>query len=231
MCGRKTLTKNIADIIDEMNIECWEASDYKPNYNIAPTQQSTVLIQKKNKTTAKLMRWGIVPSWSKKPANTYKIFNARIETILEKPVFKNSMQKNRCVVLADGYYEWDQNTSQPYYLYHPKNQIIPMAGLWTKWNQTNSKSLFCYTVITAKPVEKISHIHNRMPAILSKNNIKNWLGYKNTNISNLLTKIQNHKPKLEFYPVSKLVNSINNNSSNCTKPMKLRKTINIFSNN
>ena len=81
------------------------------------------------------MRWGLVPKWSKKPANTYKIFNARIETILEKPAFKSSMQKNRCVVLADGYYEWDQNTSQPYYLYHPKNQIIPMAGLWTKWNQ------------------------------------------------------------------------------------------------
>ena len=230
MCGRKTLTKNIADIIDEMNIECWDENAYEPNYNIAPSQHSNVIIQQKDKITLKRMQWGLIPEWSSSSSNSHRMINARAETILEKPSFKNLIQKNRCLVLADGYYEWDQKTSQPYYIFQPKNKIIAMAGLWTKWSQSNSENLFTYTIITKNSIKKISNVHSRMPTIISKNNIKNWLDYKNANISNLFTELQNHKPKLEFYPVSKLVNSINNNSYDCTKPIKFRKTINIFSN-
>ncbi len=230
MCGRKTLTKDIASIIREMDIEECEANNHIPNYNIAPTQFSPILIKYNNKRKIKMMKWGLIPNWSKDLSIGSKMINARLETIMEKPSFNNLMYTNRCIVLVDGYYEWDRTTSQPYYLYHQKKHILPIAGLWTKRQKPNSKSIYSYTVITTSSKNNISPIHNRMPAILSKNNIKNWLDYKNTNISNLLTKLQNHKPKIKFYPVSKYVNSINNNSSNCTKPIKFQKTINIFSN-
>tara|TARA_B100000073_G_C23722809_1_gene568218 strand:- start:204 stop:893 length:690 start_codon:yes stop_codon:yes gene_type:complete len=229
MCGRKTLSKDIASIIEEMNIEKWEAHGYKPNYNISPTNFSAVLINDEVKK-AKMMRWGLVPSWSKNDQIGSKMINARLETIFEKPSFSCLVKSNRCVVLADGYYEWTKQHSQPYYIIHKKNKILPLAGLWTTWQSSNSNTISTYTVITTSPVKSISHLHNRMPFILDDNNIDKWINCNQFTISECLDDIPLEYPNLKFYPVSKIVNSPKNNSIQNIREEKLNETLSFFPN-
>ena len=229
MCGRKTLSKDITSIIEEMKIEEWKAQSYKPNYNIAPTNFSPVIIKDKIRIT-KMMRWGLVPSWSKNDKISSKMINARVETILEKPVFSGLVKSNRCIVLADGYYEWTRQHRQPYYITHSENKILPLAGLWTSWQSSSSNILSTYTVITTSPVNSIDHIHNRMPLILDKNSIEKWIDCNRFAISECLEDISLIKPDLRFYPVSKIVNSSKNNSAQNIKEEKPNHSLNFFPN-
>ena len=228
MCGRKTLSKDIASIIEEMNIEEWGAHDYKPNYNIAPTNFSPVLINDGVKKT-KMMRWGLVPSWSKNDQIGSKMINARLETILEKPSFSGLLKSNRCVVLADGYYEWTKQHSQPYYITHKKNKILPLAGLWTTWKSSNSNTLSTYTVITTSPKNDIKLIHNRMPVILDRDSMDKWTNCNRYTISECLNDISLLEPDLKFHPVSKIVNYPKNNSIQNIREEKPNQILNFFS--
>ena len=124
MCGRKTLTKDMQSIIEELAIEEWENPDnYIPNYNIAPTQNSPILIDN-GKRIVKSMRWGLIPSWSKDDKFGARMINARIETLTEKPSYRNLISSNRCIVITDGYYEWKTNGAQktPYYFKDPNDK-------------------------------------------------------------------------------------------------------------
>ena len=228
MCGRKTLTKDIASIIEEMNIEEWGAQGYKPSYNIAPTNFSPVIVNDGKKST-KMMKWGLIPSWSKKEEVGSRIINARVETISEKPSFYNLINNNRCVVLSDGYYEWTNQNNQPYYVTHTQNKILPLAGLWTKWENSDSNIIFSYTVITRTPVKSIDHLHNRMPVILNNQKIDEWIDCKQFSFSDCLNDIQGDIIDLKYYPVSKMVNSVKNNSIQCIKEEREIQTINLFS--
>ena len=227
MCGRKTLTKDIASIIEEMNIQEWEENNYKPSYNVAPTDFSPVVIQERKKVV-KMMKWGLIPAWSSNSRNGSKMINARLETLLEKPSFSNLVHKNRCVVLSDGYYEWTKQDNQAYYITHKKNKILPLAGLWTEWEKSDSSTILSYTVITTTPIKDIAHIHNRMPMILDKKNVDKWIDCNNYSIENCLNDILLDKSHLKFYPVSNIVNSIKNNSIECTKPKVQKKTMSLF---
>ena len=229
MCGRKTLSKDIASIITEMDIEKWEAHNYKPNYNIAPTDFSPVIVNDGKKKT-KMMRWGLIPDWSKDEQIGSKLINARLETVLEKPSFSSLVHNQRCIVIADGYYEWAKPSNQPYYIFDEKNKILPLAGLWTSWEDSNSNTLFTYTVITTTPVDNIKKIHNRMPLILNHLNMDKWLNQNKFTISECLSDMQRGKPHLKFYPVSKIVNSSKNNSIRNIKEEKPNETLNLFSN-
>ena len=229
MCGRKTLSKDITSIIEEMNIEEWEAHSYKPNYNIAPTNFSPVIIKDKIRT-AKMMRWGLVPSWSKNEKISSKMINARVETILEKPSFSGLVKSNRCIVLADGYYEWTRQHHQPYFITHIENKILPLAGLWTNWKNSNSYTLSTYTVITTTSVNNVNHIHNRMPVILDLDSMDKWTNCNRFTISECLNDILLLKPSLKFHPVSKIVNSPKNNSIQNIREKKLNQTLKFFSN-
>ena len=229
MCGRKTISKDIASIITEMDIEEWEAHNYKPNYNITPTDFSPVIVND-GKKKAKMMRWGLIPSWSKNEQIGSKMINARLETLLEKPSFSSLVHNQRCIVIADGYYEWAKPSNQPYYIFDEKNKILPLAGLWTSWEDSNSNTLFTYTVITTTPVDNIKNIHNRMPLILNHRNMDKWLNHNKFTISECLSDIQRGKPHLKFYPVSKIVNSSKNNSIQNIKEEKPKKILNLFSN-
>ena len=229
MCGRKTLSKDIISIIEEMNIEKWEAYDYKPNYNIAPTNFSPVIIKDKLKKT-KMMRWGLIPSWPKNSQLNSIVINARIETILEKFSFSNLIHTHRCIVLSDGYYEWDKQNNQPYYITHKKNKILPLAGLWTKWKNSDSDTICSYAIVTRTPIKNIKHLHNRMPVILNKNSMIKWIDCKRFSFSDCLNKIQRDIVDLKYHRVSKMVNSVKNNSIECIEEQKESRTINIFSN-
>ena len=157
MCGRKTLTRDIQSIIEEMAIEEWQDQDlFSPSYNIAPTQFSPIMVDHMGRRV-KPMKWGLIPNWAKDKSIGSKLINARSETLLQKPSFQNLVSGKRCVVLTDGYYEWKRTSSKsiPYYIHHPENKLLPLAGLWDIWKDESDKSIFSYTVITTTPAQEI----------------------------------------------------------------------------
>tara|TARA_Y100000590_G_scaffold469193_1_gene655446 strand:- start:624 stop:1310 length:687 start_codon:yes stop_codon:yes gene_type:complete len=217
MCGRKTLTKNIASIIEELIIDKWNYPDFIPSYNIAPSQFSPVVIGENHSRIVKKMRWGFVESdWERNKIST-PIINARAETILEKPLFKNLVHSNRCIIVSDGYFEWDKDSKKPHYIYHPQKKILPMAGLWKSFSRSSNTPITAYTVITTSAQDNISQIHHRMPAILQKKHMNKWIFSNENNISDMKKYLKPYEKKLKSYPVSSIVNSTSNNSTDCIK--------------
>jgi len=229
MCGRKTLVKEIKEIIDELYIDEWQAENYQPSFNIAPGQSSPILIQEGKLRIVKEMRWGLIPSWSKNKTSSSNMINARYETINTKPSFNNLIKTNRCIVLADGYYEWRpwQENKIPYYIHHQSNKILKMAGLWTTW-ESGTEVVQSYTIITTTSQNEISYIHNRMPLIIPDEQIDNWLKLNEYGEKGFMKKFKPSYNKLTHYPVSKFVNYTNNNSEKCLLPIKLEKDLNLF---
>jgi len=220
MCGRKTLTKDTQAIIEELLIDEWDQKDeYSPSYNIAPTQNSPILIYN-NKRKIEQMRWGLIPSWAKDKAIGAKMINARGETLLKKPSFKNLVISNRCIVITDGYFEWHNigTVKTPYYFHDPKKNILPMAGLWDEWKSANGELMKTYTVITTTPKPEYAHIHNRMPVILPHSEIDAWINTRDHSPKDALGHVLPYQYELEVYPVSTFVNSPKNNSAKCTTP-------------
>ena len=207
-------------IIEELAIEEWENPDnYIPSYNIAPTQNTPILIDKR-KRIVKHMRWGLIPSWAKDDKFGAKMINARIETLTEKPSFRNLLPNNRCIVIADGYYEWKQsgNHKIPYYIKDPDDKILPMAGLYDVWKNPDGNIIPTYTIITKPSQYDIADIHGRMPAVLPQKAINKWLNNEDNSKSGLLKFVQESKAELIKHPVSSLVNSVRNNSPECVIP-------------
>ena len=220
MCGRKTLTKDAQAIIEELLVDEWEQKDeYNPSYNIAPTQYSPILIYNNNRKIEH-MRWGLVPSWAKDKAIGAKMINARGETLLEKPSFKNLVSSNRCIVITDGYFEWQNigTTKTPHYFHNPEKKILPMAGLWDEWQSANGELMKTYTVITITPKPEYAHIHNRMPVILPHSVIDVWVKTGEYSPTVALDHVLPYRDELEVYPVSTFVNSPKNNSARCITP-------------
>ena len=221
MCGRKTLTKGELEIIEELSVNEWEGEgDYQPSYNIAPAQNSPVMLYTVHRTV-KLMRWGLIPSWSRGPDSRFSMINARSETVEEKPAYRNLISRNRCVVISDGYYEWKKKDGgkQPYYIRYPDESILPMAGLWDIWINPEGIPVHSYTIMTTDSAESISHIHPRMPVVLEKEKLDQWIKTRDTTTFEAINLLKPYRRELEFYPVSKFVNSPQNNSPLCIQPL------------
>jgi putative SOS response-associated peptidase YedK len=230
MCGRKTLSRDINSIIEEMNIEEWQDSDiYQPRYNIAPTQYSPVIIDKVVRH-AKLMRWGLIPNWATDSSIGPKLINARSETLLQKPSFQNLVPSRRCVIISDGYFEWKRTSGRsiPYYIYHSENKLLPMAGLWDIWKNPSGENIFSYTVITTKPTPSIEEIHHRMPVILDSESIDLWIRVRNTTISDAIEVLKPYDGPLNFHEVSRMVNSPKNNRPECILPVNDADNLSLF---
>ena len=221
MCGRKTLTKSKKSIIEELKISDWdETIDYIPSYNIAPTQKSLVMLRDNNKRQIKSMIWGLIPSWSKNKKIGAKLINARSETLHQKPSFKYLIRYNKCIIISDGYYEWNTTNSkkQAYYIYNKQKNILPMAGLWSSWSINDKEVFLSYTIITKKAGEEIAHIHSRMPLIIDFDHIDDW--FNNDNLVELNTDSELiGKNQLSFHKVSSFVNSYRNDDKACIHPI------------
>ena len=214
MCGRYTFFNNIDSLQHSLNIDVIDSNiiNHQASYNIAPTQNAPVVFEENNKRILKNMRWGLIPSWAKDNSFASKLINARSETIADKPSFKNLITTNRCVVLANGYYEWVNvdNKKHPYFIYSEENTMISMAGLWTEW-----KDVVSFTIITKKSDISISHLHHRMPLILQEEKIDSYLDKKNTFDDFIIF----DDMKLKYHQVSNLVNSPKNNNASCINPI------------
>lgn len=210
MCGRFQLSVKGKQISERFNVEVFDEF-YKPNYNSAPSQKLPVIT---NAEPGKLsyFKWGLVPFWAKDPRIGYRMINTRAETILEKPSFTNAFKKRRCLVPANGFYEWKKDKDKrPYRIFLKSVEIFSMAGIWETWKDAEGKKLQTFSIITTEPNTLMSKIHNRMPVILKPEFEKEWIG--NDNVEQLIDMLKPYDSNdMDAYPISKKVNSPANNS-------------------
>jgi len=219
MCGRYTyFPREFSDLRLTWDVD--EVFGLKPRYNIAPSQKAPVIVHADGKRTLELFRWGLIPSWAKDPAIGNKLINARAETLAKKPSFKGLLGKHRCLVLADGFYEWRKEGKRkvPMRFRLKSGEPFSFAGLWDTWKQTDGTPLRTYTIVTTEPNDVLRPIHNRMPVMLTNHDAIEWLAVDDE-IAHALTLLKPYPPeKMEGYDVSTLVNNPRNDSPECIRP-------------
>lgn len=229
MCGRYASTTSSTDLAAAFAAIDATDGGVRPDYNVAPTRQvPTVLIrsskddkagEEQEQRLVKLMKWGLIPSWAKTASIGSKMINARSETLAEKPSYKRAFAKRRCLIPADGYYEWttlEDGTKQPYFHKPADGSLFVMAGLYEIWKDPEEEDpdarVWSCTVITTTAADDVGHIHDRSPMVLDQSDWERWLDPSFNDLEKLATLM---KPavagKLEIWPVSKDVNSVKNN--------------------
>ena len=220
MCGRYTQSKSAEMIAKAFQID--NVSDIKPRYNIAPTQSVLTVLQPSASANrqGKMLHWGLIPSWAKDRKMGSKLINARAETVAEKPAFRSAFRKRRCLVVADGFYEWQQQENkkqkQPFYFRLSDGEPFAFAGLWEHWQDATGEEIESCTVLTTEANDLMRPIHNRMPVILEPKNYDLWLNSEATKLE-LLQPLLHPYPTEEMtaYPVSTVVNKPVNDSAEC----------------
>ena len=219
MCGRFIRQKEIDAIISDFGIH-EVACDLKPSYNVAPTQQVAIIIEDGVKQLI-AVRWGLVPYWAESLATGNKLINARAETIDKKAAFKEAFQKRRCLVVADGFYEWqkDGKSRQPILIRLKSGASFGFAGLYENWVSPAGENIRTCTIITTEPNEIMLPIHDRMPAIIRKEDEARWLDPGCQYHERLLELLQPYPAvQMETCFVSTLVNSPSNDLPECIVP-------------
>ncbi len=219
MCGRYTLTANPKTLQAEFGIPVPE--NLAPRYNIAPTQPVPVIVAENGAPRLDVFRWGLIPSWAKDPRIGNKLINARAETIAEKPSFRAAFRRRRCLIPADGFFEWQRTSrgKQPLFIHFKNRRPFAFAGLWEQWLSPDGSEILSCTIITTAPNELLKNIHNRMPVILPAESRNLWLD-ESQPPQNLLSLLKPYPaPEMAFYPVSKLVNSPANDNLACVEPL------------
>ena len=213
MCGRFTLTEPDAGVLLETFSLTQPPEPLPPRYNIAPTQAvATVVTENDGSRVLRLMRWGLIPSWAKDPSIGSRMINARSETVAEKPSYRNALKRRRCLIVADGFYEWQKQPGGgkvPMFISLADRQPFGFAGLYETWTEPESgESLVTCTIITGPPNDLVKSIHDRMPIILPPEAYDLWLEPREMN-TGLLTELLKPYPaeQMAAYPVSTRVNT------------------------
>ena len=225
MCGRYgiSVSRDELEIYlkETYQIELLDSNITLPRYNIAPGQLVISLINDGTRYRVGLLKWGFVPEWADDEKIGYKLINARRETLSEKPTFKKSFQTRRCVIIADGFFEWYRTTSTktPYYFYLKDHRIFGFAGLWSTFSKPDGTKISTCTIITTKANAMMRDIHDRMPVILTEDTAKRWLDPTLRDIA-LLDELlgENAMDDIELHQVSSRVNKTENDDSDIIKP-------------
>jgi putative SOS response-associated peptidase YedK len=214
MCGRFTLRTPMTVLIRQFQIDLGADQQLPLRFNVAPTQDIPVVRYTDDGRELTLMRWGLIPSWSKDPKSGPLLINARSETAAEKPAFRSAFKTRRCLIPADGFYEWKKagNKKQPYYFRLTDGQPFAFAGLWEKWQVIES----C-TILTTEANELAAQMHDRMPVILSPNDYAEWLDPLAKEPGKLLTPFP--ASEMSAIPVNPIVNNARNEGPACIEPM------------
>lgn len=226
MCGRYGIHK-LKEVV-ENGLEL--AYPFEPNYNAAPTQQLPVVTN----DTPHLIQgfnWGLIPSWSKDGKLQFSTINARSEEIFEKPVYKNVVMKQRCLVLANNFYEWKKITpkqKEPYLIAPVEEELFAFAGVWDEWREkSTSETKRTFSIITTSPLPSIEHIHDRMPVILSEELWGTWLqtGLSQNEVKDLMG---GYKKEMVFYKVHPSVGQVANNLATFIEPYTSGESFTLF---
>ena len=225
MCGRFVQFSSIRTLENYFNIQT-APEEIEPSYNIAPTQKIPVIVKKEDYQLQR-MYWGLVPSWAKNLSSASRLTNARAETVATKPSFRAAFKKRRCLIPADGFYEWkgEKGNKQPWFISLPSGQPFAFAGLWEIWkdkqalpDQPDYRSC---TIITTEASKSVQDIHHRMPVILQPEAYDEWLDPENQDVQQLESILQTRLIReFKSHPVSKLVNRVQNNSPTNIEPQE-----------
>ncbi len=220
MCGRFTLTLDPDEVQQAFDLSSPLPAEFTPRYNIAPSQAVAVIA---NGPSRKLefFKWGLIPSWAKDPKIGNRMINARAETLNEKPSFRTALKKRRCLILADGFYEWKKEgkTKTPVYLQLKEGEPFAFAGLWETWKSPEEEVIKSCTIITTGPNALVKKIHDRMPVILPAQAYDLWLSPDELPAEKALSLLKPFAAsQMKAVPVSPLVNNPAFDSRECIIP-------------
>jgi putative SOS response-associated peptidase YedK len=225
MCGRFVGYTNLEQLKQYFHIEAARC-EAVANYNVAPTQQILAIARLDGSNVLDQYHWGLVPSWAKDTAIGYKMINARIETVATKPSFREAFKKRRCLIPADGFFEWlrgPKGVKQPFFITLPDKAPFAFAGLWEIWHDKQNQDVAyrSCTIITREAVGAVTELHHRMPVIMDPDAYGPWLDPDNQDPEMLSGILHNNAlTDLVFYPVTKQVNSVRNNDPSNIQAIK-----------
>jgi len=244
MCGRYATSASPQDLMEEFEVDDLFEGLPGPDYNVAPTVAVPAIFERRVKDTGEVRRrlapltWGLVPSWAKEPSIGSRMINARIETVAEKPAFKRAFSMRRCILPADGFYEWyaaeaqaarrgrSKQRKQPFFIHRSDGGLLVMAGIYEIWRDPHKPPddeeawLRTCSVITTQATDAAGHIHDRMPMVITRDAIDAWLDPEITDPERALELLEvTEASALEAYAVSTDVNSVENNNPSLVEPL------------
>jgi putative SOS response-associated peptidase YedK len=224
MCGRYRLSRR-KQIVEEHFAASGE-EDWNPRYNIAPTQPIPVIRQNPKEPIRELslIRWGLIPSWAKDSSAAARMINARSETAGTKPAFRDALKSRRCLIPADGFYEWSRTgkTKRPFCFEVGEGELFAFAGLWDHWKDASSKSVETCSILTTTPNAVTAAVHDRMPVILDPDSYDLWLDPGMTDVSAASELLKPYDAGLmRCYPISTRINHVANDDEECSAPVEL----------
>ncbi len=223
MCGRFTLTIDPGELRDAVQGLLIPDVEFSPRYNIAPTQPIAV-IPNTGENRLDFFVWGLIPSWAKDPTIGSRLINARSESLAEKPSFRSSFRRKRCLILADGFYEWrvmnGSKIKQPVYIHLKNKKLFAFAGLWDTWFSPEGSEIKSCTIITTQANSLIAPFHDRMPVILNQSAYSIWLDTHEKQPETLSPLLQPYPADgMALYDVSRMVNDPANDRAECVTPI------------
>jgi putative SOS response-associated peptidase YedK len=247
MCGRYASSRRPDDLVEEFEVvDNRVAQPLAADYNVAPTKEVYAVVERPPAKDSpdppqrqlRVVRWGLVPSWAKDPAIGNRMINARMETVADKPAFKRAFAARRCLLPADGYYEWyptEQKTKagrprkQPFFIRPADHGVLAMAGLYEIWRDPTrddddpERFRWTCTVLTTQAEDAVGHIHDRMPLVVERDRWEEWLDPRHGGDTSLL--VPAAPGRLEAYPVSTLVSNVRNNGPELLEPLPLEESL------
>jgi len=228
MCGRYRLSRRKQLVEEYFDSTPWD-EEWTPRYNIAPTQPVPVIRQnpKEPVRDLSLMRWGLISSWAKDSSGAAKMINARSETAATKPAFRDALKSRRCLIPADGFYEWMRTgkTKQPYCFEVSEGKLFAIAGLWDRWKDPSGGWVKTCSVLTTTPNAVTSAVHDRMPVILDPDSYDLGLDHGMTNVAAASDLLRPYDARLmRCYPVSTRINDVAHDDEGCSAPAELAET-------
>ena len=223
MCGRFSLGTSPARLAALFQLD--EVPPWTPRYNIAPTHEVLVTVKEQPKATRqpRVHRWCLIPPWAEDPRIGSRLINARAETVATKPAFRRAFRERRCLILADGFYEWQRQgrRKQPYHIRLRDGHPFAFAGLWEHWEGPEGSGIASCTILTTVSNDLIGEIHNRMPVILAPEDYDLWLDPTLQEVDRLQPLLRPYPAEeMTAFPVSPRVNNPANDLSECVEPLR-----------
>ena len=218
MCGRYTLATDLEELIEVFEVPPTLFA-HQPRYNIAPTQTAPVVAQDRKGRRMGLMRWGLIPYWAKDPAIGNRHINARSETVRERPAFRDAFSRRRCLVPADGFYEWQRadGPRRPFWIHPVDGAPLSFAGLWERWRPPDGDDVFSFTILTTDASDPVRPVHDRMPAIIPPSEREVWLS-RDSDPETLTALLGPYAEGLQAREVSTWVNRPDHDDPTCIEP-------------
>lgn len=222
MCGRFTQQRPASELAEIFSAEPL-VDDPGPRYNVAPTDDALVVVQREERRAVTAYRWGLIPHWAENAKVGSRMFNARAETLTSSPAFRDALRRKRCLVPVDAFYEWRREGAvrQPYTIARADGRPLVLAGLWSGWRDPATETVRrTFTIVTTRPNDTIAELHDRMPVILDDAAWPIWLDPSRSDSGELLAMLEpDDRIQLALRPVSRLVNNVRNDGPELVVPL------------